>query len=87
MHPPEPVEDEIVIEVPFRKEQPVFKPQPHPGTGDHEPRVREVKTQPRRKTETREVKTRTSKTKERTRSAKDRGGSSTTTKRKSRSRG
>jgi len=81
------VDDEIEINVPYRKDQPRFKPQPHPGTGDHEPRTREVKSEPRREPETREVKTRTSKTKESTRSAKDRGGSSGSTKRKSRSRG
>jgi len=87
VYPPEPVEDEIEIVVPYDKEQPRFRKQPHPGTRDHEPRTREVKSEPRREPETREVKTRAPKTKENTRSAKDRGGSSSTTKRKSRSKG
>jgi len=86
---PNPVEvdGEIVIEVPYREQPPGYKPQPHPGTGDHEPRVREIKMREWQEPATREVKTRTSKTKESTRSAKDRGGSSSSTKRKSRAKG
>jgi len=76
------VDDDIVIEVPGRR-GPRAHGQP-PGTDNHEPRTREVKTEPRREPETREVKTRTSKTKESTRPAKSRSGSGDSKKRKSR---